>query len=313
MFLSAVIPTIGRLSLDKAVNSLLCQRNELNDFEIIVVNDSGNPLSDRDWMGCDIVRVIETNRRGQSVARNSGAGLSRGNILYFLDDDDWASPSAISILRILHANHPDAAVYYGGAQFTDEDERPLGIMNLGLNGSCISEVLSYSAIPMGTAFVRTDYFFKVGGFNAQFRYFEDGDLFRKLSLLGEFVNSQEVIGYILKGNGWQTSTNYVEGFNNFRVSRENILNSPNIWSRLNKSATSPYSKARNLRAYLASVQWNMKNRKFTSMISRAIFSFACLGAAGPAVLDPDFWRGLRDTQPPNSDVKVMGLDKNYQG
>ena len=41
MFCTTVIPTIGRPTLNRAVTSLLEQAFTADDFEIIVVNDSG--------------------------------------------------------------------------------------------------------------------------------------------------------------------------------------------------------------------------------------------------------------------------------
>jgi hypothetical protein len=44
MFSSTVIPTIGRPTLDRAVRSVLDQGFSADDFEVIVVNDSGERL-----------------------------------------------------------------------------------------------------------------------------------------------------------------------------------------------------------------------------------------------------------------------------
>jgi glycosyltransferase involved in cell wall biosynthesis len=85
MFCSTVIPTIGRPTLSRAVCSLLDQAFTADDFEVIVVNDSGRPLPEMDWQHSAQVRVIDTNRRERSVARNTGAAIAGGRYLHFLD------------------------------------------------------------------------------------------------------------------------------------------------------------------------------------------------------------------------------------
>src|SRR6185503_20285902 len=95
MFCSTVIATIGRPTLKGAVTSLLEQAFTVDDFEIIVVNDSGRPLPDEAWQASPKVKIIETNRRERSVARNTGAALATGRYLHFLDDDDWLFPNAL--------------------------------------------------------------------------------------------------------------------------------------------------------------------------------------------------------------------------
>src|SRR5262245_17611149 len=95
MFSSTIIPTVGRHTLARAVNSVLSQNFDKDDFEVIVVNDSGQSLRQQDWQSSNRVKVINTNRRERSVARNAGASIARGKYLHFLDDDDWLFPDAL--------------------------------------------------------------------------------------------------------------------------------------------------------------------------------------------------------------------------
>src|SRR5919108_3058002 len=89
IFCSIIIPTIGRSTLDRSVLSVLDQDFTQADFEVIVVNDSGQPLPEAGWHHSAQVHIINTNRRERSFARNSGAAIARGDYLGFLDDDDW--------------------------------------------------------------------------------------------------------------------------------------------------------------------------------------------------------------------------------
>src|SRR5215207_1476426 len=94
MLCSVIIPTVGRSTLTRAVKSVLMQSPPASDFEVIVVNDSGVPLSEADWQKSNQVQIINTNRRERSVARNTGAAIAKGQYLHFLDDDDWILPEA---------------------------------------------------------------------------------------------------------------------------------------------------------------------------------------------------------------------------
>jgi glycosyltransferase involved in cell wall biosynthesis len=101
MFVSTVIPTVGRSTLDIAVKSVLDQKIIDDTNEIIVVNDSGKPLPYAEWMESDRVRVIDTNHNERSVARNTGAAIAKGDYLHFLDDDDWILPGSFTYLKRL--------------------------------------------------------------------------------------------------------------------------------------------------------------------------------------------------------------------
>src|SRR3970040_2395364 len=106
MFCSAIIPTVGRSTLTRAVESVLTQSLPASAFEAIVVNDSGVPLPEADWQKSGRVQVVTTNRRERSVARNTGAAAANGRYLHFLDDDDWLFPNAYRYLfELSQASH----------------------------------------------------------------------------------------------------------------------------------------------------------------------------------------------------------------
>ena len=81
MFCSVIIPTIGRAAVTRAVQSIIDQTFTADDYEIIVVNDSGKPLPAADWQQLEQIQVITTNRRERCVARNAGAAIARGKYL----------------------------------------------------------------------------------------------------------------------------------------------------------------------------------------------------------------------------------------
>jgi len=94
IFCSAIIPTVGRSSLSRSVDSVLQQKLPEDNFEVIVINDAGIPLPGEKWQDSKKVQIVNTNQRERSVARNTGAAIARGQYVHFLDDDDWLAPEA---------------------------------------------------------------------------------------------------------------------------------------------------------------------------------------------------------------------------
>ena len=118
--ISTIIPTIGRATLSQAVQSVIDQQSCSVEFEIIVVNDSGQPLPKMSWMEAPNLQIIDTNHRERSVARNAGAAIARGKYLHFLDDDDRLLPNAFDHFWGL-IRQSKAAMYYGGYRFVDSN------------------------------------------------------------------------------------------------------------------------------------------------------------------------------------------------
>lgn len=101
---TAVIPTVGRPSLLRAVQSVLDQSVEVT--ELIVVADTDEPVSLPDD---DRIRLLRTAfRGGAGRCRQLGIDAARGSVIALLDDDDEWYPEKLE--RQLQATEaePDA-------------------------------------------------------------------------------------------------------------------------------------------------------------------------------------------------------------
>jgi len=290
MFCSTVIPTVGRPTLARAVESVLHQTIQADDFEIIVVNDSGQPLPSEGWQQAERVRVIDTNRRERSVARNSGAAIARGRYLHFLDDDDWLFPDALHNLWTL-AGASDAAWLYGSSQLVDRDERPIIQLQHGLEGNCFVQVMAGEWIPLQSSLIEAGAFFRLGGFNPLIAGPEDIDLLRRIALQGDIAETQQLVAYIVMGETGST-TDYDRHPQISRWARESILDSPGVFTRMRTSANSSYWWGRISRAYLTSVIWNLRHKRVLSAASRMVYALAGLALAGSHLLSSSFWRAV---------------------
>ncbi len=112
--------------LDKCIESILGQT--YRDLEIILVDD-GSP--DRCPAICDAwaekdsrIKVIHKSNGGLSDARNAGLAAATGELVSFIDSDDWVAPEFIQTLY-------DAMIRTGaeiaecGTAFVDEEGRVL--------------------------------------------------------------------------------------------------------------------------------------------------------------------------------------------
>jgi hypothetical protein len=201
MHASVVIPTYNRGSvLLEAVESVL--RQTYQDLEIIIVDDGSSDdtaAGVRQLTRDPRLRFYRFDNAGVAVARNRGVGLSRGDVVAFLDSDDlWKADKLKTDVDFLDS-HPDAA-----AVFTDLEkihgcqtipsfvrEAPAFAAILEKMGGAPSRVLERDEmlacllkdVPIKpSAFsIRTPVFRRLRGFDESLRVSEDWDFFLRLA------------------------------------------------------------------------------------------------------------------------------------
>ncbi len=298
MLCSTIIPTIGRLTLSAAIQSVLDQGLSDIDFEIIVVNDSGKPLPSADWQKLKNITVINTTRRNRSVARNVGAASSRGKYLHFLDDDDWMMPRAFeSLLNV--AESSNAAWTHGAFRMVDNSGATVTELFPDETDNCAIQMMAWEWLPLQASLILSDVFFAVDGFASLPSLgggFEDVHLSRQISLLYDMARTEKVVTTIRIGDVSST-TNYVTMFDQNRRSREKTIAAPQAFRRLFDSARatsfhSDYWFGKVVYYYMASMKWQLQNRHFFTAASRGTHMLAGFLLAGPRLLSSGFWRGV---------------------
>ncbi|MBE2199770.1 MAG: glycosyltransferase family 2 protein [Anaerolinea sp.] len=308
MFCSTIIPTIGRLSLSRTVTSILQQSlPDGGSFEVIVVNDSGAPLPPADWQQSPQVRLIHTNRRERSMARNTGAAAANGRFLHFIDDDDWLEPGALQHFWHL-AQHSDAAWLYGSSQLVDRQARPLIQLHHQISGNCFLQAMAGEWIPLQASFIKSEVFFASGGFNPLLSGPEDIDLLRRIALRHELAGTGNVVANIVRGEVG-SATDYDRHPEQSRWAREQILDESGAFARMRQSSCLqtgdvPAWRGRVARIYFTSTIWNLQRRRFWIALSRAAWGLVAFVQTGPHLFSGVFWRAF--SRPYASDTFARG-------
>ena len=118
---SVIIPAFNSLRwLPETLHSLVSQGDP--DLEVIVVDD-GSTDGTADWIRAHHpeVRLIVTENRGVSHARNTGTAHATGEFIQYLDADDLLAPGKIARQLDMFRRHPGTDIVYGDWQRLQAD------------------------------------------------------------------------------------------------------------------------------------------------------------------------------------------------
>lgn len=154
--------------------------------EIIVVND-GDVMEIPQAFVNSII-FINNDRKGVSVARNTGAAKAQGEVLFIIDDDMWINSEAINWIIKRFNNHPnDRAVYNLNWRYPDTLTEKLDKTKIGryilssryhtmwgrmcMPGAApAAGLFPYNAIASGSLVISKTLFTELGGYSTSISF-----------------------------------------------------------------------------------------------------------------------------------------------
>jgi hypothetical protein len=289
MLCSTIIPTINRPYTERAVKSALAQDLDPESHEIIVVNDSGKPLPDVEWLKSSQITILNTNRTERSVACNTGAAVATGKYIKILQDDDYLLPGALRTL-IDVAETSGCAWVYGASNRVDDDDVFMSVNRPEVKGNLFAHSAVGDCFHLSVSLIRRDAFFEVGCFDPLINTSEDVDLQWRIAMISDFDCTDQVVAGIRVGVWGNTTTNWSKKQSDSRKVRERALDAPGALARMLDSVKGDVNlRGRSCRAYLVSAILNLQAGHVVKATSHL---FPVLPLAGFYVFQPAFWRGL---------------------
>jgi glycosyltransferase involved in cell wall biosynthesis len=176
----------GAHFIERALQSAFDQT--IRPAEVLVVDDGSSPEELAFLRGLQNkfdFKLVEQMNAGQSAARNEGVMNSSSEFICLLDQDDYFLPNHIEILLGpigSESDHSRLAFTYGDVWRGSEE----GIV---ITHSCVHDtgpqpknriielISSDMMILPSASLIRRSSFLEIGGFDPQFRGYEDDDLF----------------------------------------------------------------------------------------------------------------------------------------
>lgn len=217
--------------ISEAIDSVINQTYK--NWELIIVDDGSNDTTlsiINDYTKNDSrIKIIHNEKSvGQAFARNTAVKNSSGDFLAILDADDIAMPDRITEQVHFLENNPNVSAIGGHAEIIDDNGKSLGIKRKALNIDAIRfSLLLQNQFIHSTMMIRRGVFNKFGGYDNNFIYAEDYDLWSKIIEKNIVLNIDKVVSKFRIQPGSVTKmkdTQIIQLKNNMVVVFRNVRN-----------------------------------------------------------------------------------------
>jgi glycosyltransferase involved in cell wall biosynthesis len=201
---SIILPTFNRLQyLRSAVKSVFAQT--VQDWELIIADDgsdseTGSYLAE--LTDSARVQVLFLPHSGNpSAVRNAALRVAGGEFVAFLDSDDAWLPAKLEVQLAAHAACPTGRWSYTALARIDARGEPmrdgLGLGWVPYEGAIFEQLRTLSAaVATPSVVVDRRLVEEAGGFDEDQPYFEDYDLWLRLSLLSDVIAINEPLTFV---------------------------------------------------------------------------------------------------------------------
>ena len=203
--ISVIIPNHNYARyLETTIESVLNQ--SVGNLDLIIV-DNGSTDDSRDVISryrSELTAIYQEDL-GQASARNTGLKHAKGELISFLDADDYWEPKKLE-MQLEKLNDDYQFIYSGLRQFDSESGATLSSVKPKFEGDCSLAYLEFpttAIVPAGESSVLMTHSLvaKVGKFNEKLNSATGRDFFRRCSNFTKFgfVDS-ELVNYRIHGN-----------------------------------------------------------------------------------------------------------------
>jgi len=181
--------------IQRAIKSAVNQTTPAD--ELIIVDDGSKPEESehlrRIANDFPAVKILTKNNGGQGSARNHGVANCESAFICFLDQDDYFTPDHIEILKSAVPPEPAQFGFAYGSYHTADESGIIRIANQLHRDQGQSHPRSSNPLELvsrdlyilpSASIISRDAFLSVGGFDPQFRGYEDDDLFSRIISAG---------------------------------------------------------------------------------------------------------------------------------
>lgn len=213
---SIIMSTFDRAYIiDRAIRSVINQTYE--DWELIVVDDASKDNTEEVVKKYTIpkIRYYRNQRNlGANTSRNIGAAHAKGDMLAFLDSDNyWPKDRLEWQMELMERNREKRCFLYGKASVVDGGETRIFPDSIYSHMELKAREMLGNVLDLNTIMLKKEIFEEAGAFDEELARFQDWELILRLmySFGVEAIGCDQILSYNeIQENSIGRSASYIE-------------------------------------------------------------------------------------------------------
>lgn len=193
--ISVIVPFYNCVYIQYALDSLIHQTER--DFEIILIDDGSTAYQELLEPYDKHIRYIRKENGGTATALNTGIQHATGKYFTWLSSDDLYAPTKLSKQKEFMENQ-QADICYTSAGLIGEThtiQKDLFQKQFTNEQQFLKELNQRCIIHGNAVMMNMEVISKIGGFNEEFRYTHDYEMWLRAALLFPFHHVNEILVY----------------------------------------------------------------------------------------------------------------------
>jgi glycosyltransferase involved in cell wall biosynthesis len=133
---------------------------------------------------------ISEKDNGQGEAINKGLARAKGEIIGWLNSDDYYLPNAISAAVKTFEEHPDVVLVYGDMLAVDQNSQTINVLKY--EQYSLEDLLCFQIIGQPSVFMRREAYENAGGLDTSFHFMLDHHLWIRIAQQGKILHVPQV-------------------------------------------------------------------------------------------------------------------------
>lgn len=184
--ISVIIPTYNcEQYIVQAIESVLAQKD--CEYEVIVIDDGSTDRTENILEPYnEVIRYLKQKNQGVAAARNRGIAEAKGELIAFLDADDYFLPGKLAAQSAIFAKQANLGIVNSGwLRVSSQGEKLLEVRPWEKTPQLnLEDWLQWRPVLPSAMMFRREWLEYVGGFDGRFPPAEDTELVLRLAYMG---------------------------------------------------------------------------------------------------------------------------------